>query len=48
MDDDERGRARIGCFSQAGELLMLDLLFVGIGFLFLAGAMLYAVACDRL
>jgi hypothetical protein len=27
---------------------MLDLLFVAIGLSFLAGAMLYAVVCDRL
>jgi len=27
---------------------MLDLLFIAIGFAFLGGAMLYAVACDRL
>jgi len=27
---------------------MLDILFIVIGFGFLAGAMLYAVACDRL
>ena len=27
---------------------MLDLLFIAIGLSFLAGAMLYAVVCDRL
>jgi len=27
---------------------MLDLLFIAIGLAFLGGAMLYAVACDRL
>ena len=30
------------------EVSMLDLLFIVIGLGFLAGAMLYAVACDRL
>jgi hypothetical protein len=30
------------------EAAMLDLLFIVIGLGFLAGAMLYAVACDRL
>jgi hypothetical protein len=30
------------------EVSMLDLLFIAIGLAFLAGAMLYAVACDRL
>jgi hypothetical protein len=30
------------------EVSMLDILFIGIGLGFLAGAMLYAVACDRL
>jgi len=28
--------------------VMLDILFIAIGLGFLAGAMLYAVACDRL
>jgi len=31
-----------------GEVSMLDLMFIAIGLGFLAGAMLYAVACDRL
>jgi hypothetical protein len=30
------------------EVSMLDLMFIAIGLGFLAGAMLYAVACDRL
>jgi hypothetical protein len=30
------------------ETVMLDILFIVIGLGFLAGAMLYAVACDRL
>ena len=30
------------------EVSMLDIIFIAIGFGFLAGAMLYAVACDRL
>jgi hypothetical protein len=30
------------------EAFMLDILFIAIGLCFLAGAMLYAVACDRL
>jgi hypothetical protein len=31
-----------------GALSMLDIMFIAIGLGFLAGAMLYAVACDRL
>jgi len=27
---------------------MLDIMFIAIGLAFLAGAMLYAVACDRM
>ena len=34
--------------AKKSEVLMLDLLFIVIGLGFLAGAMLYAVACDRL
>jgi hypothetical protein len=30
------------------EVSMLDLMFIAIGVAFLAGAMLYAAACDRL
>jgi hypothetical protein len=30
------------------EVFMLDVMFIVIGLAFLAGAMLYAVACDRL
>lgn len=30
------------------EVCMLDILFIVIGLGFLAGAMLYAVACDRM
>jgi hypothetical protein len=30
------------------EVSMLDILFIAIGVAFLAGAMLYAVACDRM
>ena len=30
------------------EVSMLDILFIAIGLGFLAGAMLYAAACDRL
>ena len=33
---------------QGREILMLDLMFIAIGLVFLAGAMLYARACDRL
>jgi hypothetical protein len=41
------------CLSQAcdrakSEVSMLDLMFIAIGLAFLAGAMLYAVACDRM
>ena len=30
------------------RFLMLDILFIAIGLAFLGGAMLYAVACDRM
>ena len=30
------------------EAFMLDIMFIAIGLAFLAGAMLYAVACDRM
>ena len=30
------------------EVSMLDILFIAIGLAFLGGAMLYAVACDRM
>jgi len=30
------------------EAFMLDILFIAIGLGFLAGAMLYAIACDRM
>jgi hypothetical protein len=33
---------------EKNEVPMLDLLFIVIGLGFLAGTMLYAVACDRL
>jgi hypothetical protein len=33
---------------RAKRFPMLDILFIAIGLTFLAGAMLYAVACDRL
>jgi hypothetical protein len=33
---------------QIWSFYMLDVLFIGIGLAFLAAAMLYAVACDRL
>jgi hypothetical protein len=36
------GRAR------KNEVFMLDILFIAIGLAFLGGAMLYAVACDRM
>jgi hypothetical protein len=36
------------CDRAKSEVSMLDLLFIVIGLGFLAGAMLYAVACDRL
>jgi hypothetical protein len=34
--------------ARAKRFSMLDVLFIAIGLAFLAGAMLYAVACDRL
>jgi hypothetical protein len=34
--------------ARKNEVFMLDILFIVIGLGFLAGAMLYAVACDRM
>jgi len=34
--------------ARKNEVFMLDILFIAIGLGFLAGAMLYAVACDRM
>jgi hypothetical protein len=37
-----------GPVARSKRFSMLDILFIAIGLAFLAGAMLYAVACDRL
>ena len=37
-----------GAVAPKSEVSMLDVMFIAIGLGFLAGAMLYAVACDRL
>jgi hypothetical protein len=37
-----------GADAPKDEVFMLDILFIAIGLAFLAGAMLYAVACDRM
>ena len=38
----------IAAMTENARTLMLDVMFIAIGLVFIAGAMLYAVACDRL